>query len=54
MLMPLATAVGLVIWIVLWSLGAKAIDSFLITATIVLVAGAVKIALPFLPGTRAR
>ena len=53
MLVTLASTAGLVVWLVLWSLGAKAIDAFLITAGVIIVAGAVKIALPHLPG-RAR
>jgi hypothetical protein len=33
-----ALTVGLVIWIVLWALGTKALDSFLITLALVLIA----------------
>ena len=33
----LATTAGLVVWIVLWAIGAKAIDAFLVTVVIVLV-----------------
>jgi hypothetical protein len=33
-----ALTTGLVIWIVLWSLGTKALDSFFITLALVLIA----------------
>ncbi len=46
-----ATTVGLVIWIVLWALGTKAIDSFMITVLIVVVGVAVRM-VPTLPGDR--
>ncbi len=48
----LATVAGLVIWIVLWAIGAKAFDAFLITLAIVLVAAVGRIVGPFLPGNR--
>ena len=44
--------VGLVIWIVLWAIGVKAIDSFLITVLIALIAATGRIVAPFLPGHR--
>jgi hypothetical protein len=43
---------GLVIWIVLWAIGAKGIDAFLITIVMVLVAAAVRLVSPFLPGNK--
>jgi hypothetical protein len=49
----LAATTGLVIWIVLWSMGTKAIDGFLITTLIVLVAATLHSLLPKLPGHRA-
>jgi hypothetical protein len=48
----LATTAGLVIWIVLWAIGVKAIDAFLITVVIALVAATGRIIAPFLPGRR--
>lgn len=48
----LATTVGLIVWIVLWSLGAKAIDGFMITTIIVLLAATGKMLAPYLPGNR--
>ncbi|WP_354697567.1 hypothetical protein DSM112329_03202 [Paraconexibacter sp. AEG42_29] len=46
----LATTAGLIVWIVLWSLDVKAIDGFMITVVIVLLAGTVRMVAPFLPG----
>lgn len=48
----LATTFGLIVWIVLWALGSKAIDSFLITVVIVLVGATVRMLVPHLPGNR--
>jgi hypothetical protein len=47
-----ATTFGLVVWLVMWALGIKALDSFLITLAVVVVAAAVKIVAPNLPGNR--
>jgi hypothetical protein len=52
MFMTLAATAGLVLWIVLWSIGAKAFDAFIVTALILLVAATVKLVLPSLPGRR--
>jgi hypothetical protein len=48
----LATTAGLVIWLVLWAIGVKAIDAFLIPVVIALVAATARIVAPFLPGNR--
>lgn len=48
----MATTFGLVVWLVMWALGIKALDSFLITLAVVVVAAAVKIVAPYLPGNR--
>jgi uncharacterized membrane protein YbhN (UPF0104 family) len=48
----LATTAGLIVWIVLWALGAKPFDSFMITLLIVVVAATVKMLAPTLPGNR--
>jgi hypothetical protein len=45
-----ASTVGLIIWIVLWSLGAKAFDGFMITLLVVFLAATVRMLVPFLPG----
>lgn len=43
-------AIGLVVWIVLWSLGAKGFDAFMLTTLIVVLAATVKLLVPYLPG----
>ena len=43
---------GLVIWIVLWAIGAKSFDAFLITMVMLIVAAAAHIIWPTLPGNR--
>jgi len=43
---------GLVVWIVLWAIGVKGFDAFLVTIVMLLVAVAARIVLPFLPGNR--
>ena len=43
---------GLVVWIVLWAIGVKSIDAFMITVVMVLVAATVRIFAPYLPGNR--
>jgi hypothetical protein len=48
----LATVSGLCIWIVLWALDYKAIDAFMITVVIALVAVMVRMLAPYLPGNR--
>lgn len=50
-LSAVATA-GLVVWIVLWALGVKAIDAFMVTVIILVVAVTVRILTPYLPGNR--
>jgi hypothetical protein len=47
-----ATTFGLVIWLVLWAIGAKAFDAFMITVLIALVAATLRILAPYLPGNR--
>jgi hypothetical protein len=48
----LTTCAGLVIWIVLWALGTKSFDAFLITLLMVIVAATARIVTPYLPGNR--
>ena len=38
---------GLVVWIVLWSIGVKSFDAFLITVLMVLIAATVRVFAPF-------
>jgi len=47
-----ATTVGLVIWIVMWALGVKAFDAFMITVLLVLLGATMRIVGPYLPGNR--
>jgi hypothetical protein len=46
----LATTAAMLIWIILWSIGAKAIDGFLVATVIILLAATVRALKPFLPG----
>ncbi len=43
---------GLVVWIVLWALGAKGFDAFLLAAVVILVGASMKILSGYLPGRR--
>jgi hypothetical protein len=46
----LATTFGLVIWIVLWATGQKALDGFLVATVIITVGATARILTPYLPG----
>lgn len=48
----LASTFGLILWLVLWSIGVKAFDAFLLTMLIALVAATVRMIAPYLPGNR--
>jgi hypothetical protein len=48
----LTVTAGLVVWIVLWSLGSKGLDAFLLATAIILVGATVKILSRYLPGRR--
>jgi len=48
----LTLIVGLVIWIVLWAIGAKSFDAFLITLVMLIIAAAAHMVWPTLPGNR--
>lgn len=41
---------SLILWIVLWALGSKAIDAFMISIVIVLLGATARMLVPFLPG----
>jgi hypothetical protein len=43
---------GLVVWVVLWAIGAKAFDAFLLTLVMLVVAAGVRLLVPYLPGNR--
>jgi hypothetical protein len=44
--------VGLCLWVVLWALGAKGFDAFMLATVIILVGACVKILSGYLPGRR--
>jgi len=46
----LATTTALMIWIVLWAIGIKSIDAFLVAITIIILAATVRVLKPYLPG----
>ncbi len=46
----LATTFALIVWIVLWSIGANALDGFLVTIVIITLAATGRILRPYLPG----
>jgi hypothetical protein len=48
----LAATTGLVVWIVLWALGTKGFDAFLLASAIILVGASLKILSGYLPGRR--
>jgi hypothetical protein len=48
----LTTTAGLVVWVVLWSVGVKGIDAFFITLAMIMVAATARIIAPFLPSNR--
>jgi hypothetical protein len=52
MLMTVAATIGLIIWIVLWSLGAKGFDAFMITTLVLVLGATVKMLLPALSDNR--
>jgi hypothetical protein len=43
---------GLVVWIVLWAVGIKGFDAFLVTVVMLLIAAAAHIVAPYLPGNQ--
>jgi hypothetical protein len=48
----LTATAGLVVWIVLWSLGTKGFDSFMLAVAIILVGATLKMLARYLPGRR--
>ncbi|MDX6676363.1 MAG: hypothetical protein QOE31_415 [Solirubrobacteraceae bacterium] len=46
----LATTFAMIAWIVLWAIGAKSLDGFLVATVIILLAATVRALKPFLPG----
>jgi hypothetical protein len=48
----LTTTAGLVVWIVLWAVGVKSFDAFLLTLGMIVLAVTARMILPSLPGSR--
>jgi hypothetical protein len=48
----LTATAGLIVWIVLWALGAKGFDAFMIATVIILIGATLKILSAYLPGRR--
>ena len=48
----LTVTAGLVVWIVLWSIGVKSFDAFMITTLIAVTGVTARMLLPYLPGNR--
>ncbi len=48
----LTVTAGLVVWIVLWALGAKGFDAFMLATVITLIGASLKILSSYLPGRR--
>ena len=48
----LTTTAGLALWIVLWAVGVKSFDAFLITLGLIVLAATMRMIMPALPGKR--
>jgi hypothetical protein len=48
----LTVTAGLIVWIVLWALGTKGFDAFMLSALIIVVGASLKILGGYLPGRR--
>lgn len=48
----LTLTAGMVVWIVLWALGSKGFDAFMLATAIILVGAALRILSGYLPGRR--
>ena len=46
----LTTTAGLIVWIVLWAIGVKSFDAFLLTLGMIILAATARMILPSLPG----
>ncbi|HEY8582017.1 MAG TPA: hypothetical protein VIL49_03690 [Capillimicrobium sp.] len=52
MLLTLFTTAGLVLWLVLWSIGAKAFDAFMLTVLLMIIGVTIKMLIPSLSPRR--
>jgi hypothetical protein len=50
----LTVIAGAVVWVVLWAIGFKSFDGWLIMIAMILLAAAGRLLLPYLPGSRRR
>ncbi|HEY4810578.1 MAG TPA: hypothetical protein VIH71_05915 [Solirubrobacteraceae bacterium] len=48
----LTLTAGLVIWIVMWAVGSKGIDAFLVATAVILIGATLRILSGYLPGRR--
>jgi hypothetical protein len=48
----LTTTAGLIVWIVLWAIGVKSFDAFLITLVLLIIGSAAHFVWALLPGNR--
>jgi hypothetical protein len=48
----LTLTAGLVIWIVMWAVGSKGIDAFLVATAVILIGATLRIVSGYLPGRR--
>ncbi|HEV2944126.1 MAG TPA: hypothetical protein VGX26_03310 [Solirubrobacteraceae bacterium] len=48
----LTVTAGLVVWVVLWALGTKGFDAFMLATAIILAGATIKILSGYLPGRR--
>ncbi len=53
MALTLWTTAALVLWIVLWSLGAKAFDAFMIPVLLIIIGATLQVLKKYLPNKRA-
>lgn len=44
-----AATLGLVVWIILWAIGWKSIDAFMITTLIIMLGATARLLAPYLP-----
>jgi hypothetical protein len=52
MILVLSAAISAALWVLLWGLGAKAIDALMLPVLIMILAATAHLVLPFLPGRR--
>ncbi len=52
MLLVLSTAFAAALWVLLWGLGAKAIDALMLSLLLMILAATAHLLLPYLPGRR--